>query len=227
MRFAKLAATTLAASFLLSTQARSQFVVSDPVTETQVTLTAISNAAILERSITTLATTIEMVDMLKSSFGVTGLLGTLNQGNHYPSSNTLEGQMFDARAPVSTMARNIAQDPTRRVTGTDAEAKLLEGQIAGAANAAALAADTLGVMDKRLKANDNTLGQLSSSRNIVQATVTNGLVLKQIHDAIIQNAQATSLLTMATAQGSLHAAEEAATQRRERQDTAKMFSILP
>ncbi|MUT27081.1 MULTISPECIES: type IV secretion system protein VirB5 [Mesorhizobium] len=225
MRFAKLAVTTVAASFLLSTQARSQFVVSDPVTETQSTLTAASTAAILIKSAETLATTIEMVEMLKSSFAVTGLLGALNQGNHYPSSNKLEGQMFDARAPVSTMARNIAQDPTRIVTGTDAEGKLLEGQIAGAANTAALAADTLAVMDKRLKANDNTLGQLSSSRNIVQATVTNGLVLKQIHDAMIQNVQATSLLTMATAQGSLHAAEEAATQRRERQDTAKIFSL--
>lgn len=135
--------------------------------------------------------------------------------------------MFDARAPVSTMARTIVQDPTRRVTGTDSEAKLLEGQITGAANAAALAADTLDTMDKRLKANDNTPGQLSRSRNIVQATVTNGLVLKQIHDAVIQNVEATSLLTMTTAQGSLHAVEEAATQRRERQDTAKMFGTLP
>ncbi|AMX98984.1 type IV secretion system protein VirB5 [Mesorhizobium ciceri] len=225
MRFAKLGATTLAASLLLSTQARSQFVVSDPITEAQSILTAGSTAAILVKSIETLAFTMEMVQVLTSSFGVTGLLGALNQGNHYPSSNKLEGQMFDARAPVSIMARNIAQDPTRIVTGTDAEGKLLEGQIAGAANTAGLAADTLDVMDKRLKANDNTLGQLSSSRNIVQATVTNGLVLKQIHDAIIQNVQATSLLTMATAQGSLHAVEEAATQRRERQDTAKMFSL--
>ncbi|PBB11870.1 type IV secretion system protein VirB5 [Mesorhizobium loti] len=227
MRFAKLAVTTLAASFLLSTQARSQFIVSDPATEIQSALTASSTAAILVKSVETLATTIEMVEMLKSSFAVTGLLGALNQGNHYPSGNKLEGQMFDARAPVSTMARNISQDPTRIVTGTDAEGKLLNGQITGAANAAALAADTLDVMDKRLKNNSDTLGQLSRSRNIVQATVTNGLVLKQIHDAIIQNVQATSLLTMATAQGSLHAAEEAATQRRERQDTAKMFSILP
>ncbi|RWD01471.1 MAG: type IV secretion system protein VirB5 [Mesorhizobium sp.] len=227
MRFAKLAATTIAASFLLSTQARSQFIVSDPATELQSALTAGSTAAILIKSAQTLATTIEMVELLKSSFGVTGLLGALNQGNHYPSSNKLEGQMFDARAPVSNMARNIAQDPTRIVTGTDAEGKLLKGQITGAANAAALAADTLEVMDKRLKNNADTLDQLSRSRNIVQATVTNGLVLKQIHDAIIQNVQATSLLTMATAQGSLHAVEEAATQRRERQDTAKMFNILP
>ncbi|WP_404926476.1 type IV secretion system protein VirB5 [Mesorhizobium sp. ORM16] len=225
MRVAKLAATTLAASFLLSTQARSQWVVTDPGVAFQAGLTAASTAAMLKKSIETLATTIEMVEMLKSSFAVTGLLGALNQGNHYPSSNKLEGQMFDARAPVSTMARNIAQDPTRIVTGTDAEGKLLQGQIAGAANAAALAADTLDVMDKRLKANDSTPGQLSSSRNIVQATVTNGLVLKQIHDAIVQNVQATSLLTMATAQGSLHAVEEAATQRRERQDTAKMFML--
>ncbi|OBP72305.1 MULTISPECIES: type IV secretion system protein VirB5 [Mesorhizobium] len=223
MRLAKLAVITLA-SFLLSTQARAQWVVSDPVTETQSVLTAASAAAILIKSAETLAATIEVVEMLKSSFAVTGLLGAMNQGNHYPSSNKLEGQMFDARAPVSTMARNIAQDPTRIVTGSDAEGKLLQGQIAGAANAAALAADTLDVMDKRVKANDSTLGQLSSSRNIVQATVTNGLVLKQIHDAIIQNVQATSLLTMATAQGSLHAAEESVTQRRERQDTAKIFS---
>ncbi|MER8428051.1 type IV secretion system protein VirB5 [Mesorhizobium sp. M1403] len=227
MRFAKLAAITLAASFLLSTQARSQFVVSDPLTETQVTLTAVSNAAILERSIATLATTIEMVDMLKSSFGVTGLLSSLNQGNHYPSSNKLEGQMFDARAPASIVARNIAQDPNRIVNGTDSEAKLLQGQIAGAANAAAIAADTLGIMDKRLKDNAGTLGQLSRSGNIMQATVTNGLVLKQIHDAMIQNAQATSLLTMATAQASLHTAEEAATQRREHQKTARIFDALP
>ncbi|ANN60670.1 type IV secretion system protein VirB5 [Mesorhizobium loti] len=223
MRLAKLAVITLA-SFPLSTQARAQWVVSDPVTETQSVLTAASAAAILIKSAETLAATIEVVEMLKSSFAVTGLLGAMNQGNHYPSSNKLEGQMFDARAPVSTMARNIAQDPTRIVTGSDAEGKLLQGQIAGAANAAALAADTLDVMDKRVKANDSTLGQLSSSRNIVQATVTNGLVLKQIHDAIIQNVQATSLLTMATAQGSLHTAEESVTQRRERQDTAKIFS---
>ncbi|ARP67177.1 MULTISPECIES: type IV secretion system protein VirB5 [Mesorhizobium] len=227
MRFAKLAVTTLAVSFLLSTQARSQFIVSDPALTVQAGLTAGSTAAMLIKSAQTLATTIEMVEILKSSFAVTGLLGALNQGNHYPSSNKLDGQMFDARAPVSTMARTIVQDPTRRVTGTDSEAKLLEEQITGAANAAALAADTLDVMDKRLKANDNTPGQLSRSRNIVQATVTNGLVLKQIHDAVIQNVEATSLLTMTTAQGSLHAVEEAATQRRERQDTAKMFGTLP
>ncbi|MGX7877214.1 type IV secretion system protein VirB5 [Mesorhizobium sp. ORM6] len=217
----------LAASFLLSTQARAQLAVFDPAVLTQAGLTAGSTAKILVTSAQTLATTIEMVEILKSSFAVTGLLSTLNQGNHYPSTKTLEGQMFDARAPVSNMARNIVTDPTRRVTGTDAEGKLLEGQIAGAANAAALAADTLDIMDKRLKANDNTPGQLSSSRNIVQATVTNGLVLKQIHDAMIQNVEATSLLTMATAQGSLHAVEEAVTQRRERQDTAKLFSPLP
>ncbi|MER9303002.1 type IV secretion system protein VirB5 [Mesorhizobium sp. M0152] len=227
MKFAKLAVTTLAASLLLHGQARSQWIVTDPVTETQSTLTAISNAAILERSIETLATTIEMVTMLTSSFAVTGLLSSLNQGNHYPSSNKLEEQMFDARAPASIMARNIAKDPNRIVNGTDSEAKLLQGQIAGAANAAAIAADTLGMMDKRLKDNAGTLGQLSRSGNIMQATVTNGLVLKQIHDAMIQNVQATSLLTMATAQGSLHAVEEAATQRREHQDTANMFSILP
>ncbi|MCA0049310.1 type IV secretion system protein VirB5 [Mesorhizobium sp. B283B1A] len=227
MRFAKLVVTTLAVSFLLSTQARSQLIVTDPAVTVQAGLTAGSTAAMLIKSAQTLATTIEMVEILKSSFAVTGLLGALNQGNHYPSSNKLEGQMFDARAPVSTMARTIVQDPTRRVTGTDSEAKLLEGQITGAANAAALAADTLDTMDKRLKANDNTPGQLSRSRNIVQATVTNGLVLKQIHDAVIQNVEATSLLTMTTAQGSLHAVEEAATQRRERQDTAKMFGTLP
>ncbi|ADV14690.1 hypothetical protein Mesau_05647 [Mesorhizobium australicum WSM2073] len=227
MRFAKLVVTTFAVSFLLSTQARSQLIVTDPAVTVQAGLTAGSTAAMLIKSAQTLATTIEMVEILKSSFAVTGLLGALNQGNHYPSSNKLEGQMFDARAPVSTMARTIVQDPTRRVTGTDSEAKLLEGQITGAANAAALAADTLDTMDKRLKANDNTPGQLSRSRNIVQATVTNGLVLKQIHDAVIQNVEATSLLTMTTAQGSLHAVEEAATQRRERQDTAKMFGTLP
>lgn len=59
----------------------------------------------------------------------------------------------------------------------------------------------------------------------MQATVTNGLLLKQIHDAIIQNTQATSLLTMATAQAGLHAAEEAATQRQERQKTEMIFQI--
>ncbi|CAN7723668.1 type IV secretion system protein VirB5 [Mesorhizobium amorphae] len=223
MRFPTLAATMLAAFFLVSTQARAQFVVTDPIAETQATLTAISNAAILQKSISTLATTIEMVDMLKSSFGVTGLLSSLNQGNHYPSGNQLERQMFEGQAPTSIKARSIADNPNRKVDGSDSEAKLLQGQIAGAVNAAALAADTLGVMDKRLRANDNTLGQLSRSGNIVQATVTNGLVLKQIHDAIIQNVQATSLLTMATAQASLHAAEEAAMQRRERQETARIF----
>ncbi|CAN7738011.1 type IV secretion system protein VirB5 [Mesorhizobium sp. LjNodule214] len=223
MRFPTLAATTLAASFLFSGQARSQFVVIDPAVVTQAGLTAVSTAQILIKSAQTLASTMEMVEILKSSFGVTGLLSSLNQGNHYPSGNQLERQMFEGQAPTSIKARAIADNPNRKVDGTDSEAKLLQGQIAGAINAAALAADTLGVMDKRLKANDNTLGQLSRSGNIVQATVTNGLVLKQIHDAIIQNVQATSLLTMATAQASLHAAEEAAMQRRERQDTARMF----
>ncbi|TIW19589.1 MAG: type IV secretion system protein VirB5, partial [Mesorhizobium sp.] len=64
MRFAKLAATTIAASFLLSTQARSQFIVSDPATELQSALTAGSTAAILIKSAQTLATTIEMVELL-------------------------------------------------------------------------------------------------------------------------------------------------------------------
>lgn len=132
--------------------------------------------------------------------------------------------MFDSQRPVSATARAIATDRDRAIDGSDAHAELLRGQITGAANAASVAADNLELMDKRLRENGNTLGQLSRSRNIMQATVTNGLLLKQIHDAIIQNSQATSLLTMATAQASLHAAEEAAAQRRERLETAKIFS---
>lgn len=82
-------------------------------------------------------------------------------------------------------------------------------------------------MDKRLTANADTSAQLSRSRNIMQATVTNGLLLKQIHDAMIQNVQATSLLTMTTAQAGLHEAEEAAAQRKEHQKTAVIFGALP
>ncbi|QND61632.1 type IV secretion system protein VirB5 [Mesorhizobium huakuii] len=227
MKFAKLAATTLAASLLLQGQARSQFIVSDPLTETQATATAVSTAAILENASATLANTINMVDMLTSSFAVVGLLGSLDQRNHYPSSNQLEKQMFDSQTPASNIARQIAQEPNRSVIGTDLEAGQLRTQIAGAANAAGIAAESLVMMDKRLQENARTLGQLSRSRNIMQATVTNGLVLKHIHDAIIQNAQATSLLTMATAQASLRAAEEAAMQRREHQKTASIFGILP
>lgn len=135
--------------------------------------------------------------------------------------------MFSPRMPMSTTARAITTDTDRAVVGGDAEADLLRSQITGSANSAGIAADNLETMDKRLTANAETSTQLSRSRNIMQATVTNGLLLKQIHDAMIQNVQATSLLTMTTAQAGLHEAEEAAAQRKEHQKTAVIFGAVP
>ncbi|MGC5844356.1 type IV secretion system protein VirB5 [Mesorhizobium abyssinicae] len=227
MRLAKITAMALAALLSLQQSARAQFVVSDPVTEAQTTLTAVSTAGTLSNSALTLARTIEMVTMLTSTFAVTGLLTSLNRPGHYPAGGGVDKQMFDSQTPASSTARSIALDKDREVDGSDSEATLLREQIAGAANAIGIAADNLGLMDRRLRENADTLRQLSSSRNIMQATVTNGLLLKQIHDAMIQNIQATSLLTMATAQAGLHDAEEAANQRQERRNTATIFGVLP
>ncbi|MGI8398251.1 pilin minor subunit VirB5 (plasmid) [Agrobacterium deltaense] len=216
MKTAKLAINALFICLALSGTAKAQFVVSDPVTETETLTTALNTAANLEQLIT-------MVTMLTSPFGVTGMLSALDQKNQYPSSGQLDKEMFSPQMPASTTARAITLDADRAVVGDDAEGNLLRQQIAGAANAAGVAADNLDAMDKRLTANSETSGQLSRSRNIMQATVTNGLLLKQIHDAIIQNIQATSLLTMTTAQAGLHEAEEAAAQRKEHQATALIF----
>lgn len=135
--------------------------------------------------------------------------------------------MFSARMPMSTTAHTITDDADRAVVGGDAEGELLRSQITGSANSTGIAADNLEAMDKRLTANAETTAQLSRSHNIMQATVTNGLLLKQIHDAMIQNIQATSLLTMTTAQAGLHEAEEAAAQRKEHQKTATIFGVVP
>ncbi len=202
----------------LSNAAKAQFVVTDPVTETETLATALNAAANLQQLIT-------MVTMLTAPFAVTGMLSALDQKSQYPSAGQLDKEMFSARMPASAGARSIALDADRTVVGDDAEGNLLRQQIAGAANAAGVAADNLEAMDKRLEANSETSAQLSRSRNIMAATVTNGLLLKQIHDAIIQNIQATSLLTMATAQAGLHEAEEAAAQRKERQATALIFGV--
>ncbi|WEX79569.1 pilin minor subunit VirB5 (plasmid) [Sinorhizobium numidicum] len=223
MKFTQLTATTLAACLIMQAPARAQWVVTDPATNVNTWLSYVNSGLSLIKTADLLEQTMTMVAMFTSSFAVTGLLSQLNQENKYPSTNNLSEQMFDSKRPVSSTARSIAMDRDRVIDGGDAHAELLREQITGAANTASIAADNLESMDKRLRENANTLRQLSRSRNIMQATVTNGLLLKQIHDAIIQNSQATSLLTMATAQASLHAAEEAAAQRRERQETAKIF----
>ncbi|RAZ82153.1 type IV secretion system protein VirB5 [Mesorhizobium hawassense] len=227
MRFAHITAPALAALMALQQPARAQFMVSDPVTETQTTLTAFSSAATVTNTAMTVAKSIELLQMLSSTFAVTGLLTSLNQPSRYPAAGGLGKQMFDGETLGSRTARAVALDKDRTVTGSDAEAALLREQIAGAANAIGIAADNLEQMDRRLKENSSTLNQLSRTRNIMQATVTNGLLLKQIHDAIIQNIQATSLLTMTTAQAGLHDVEEAAKQRQERQKTAAIFGPLP
>nr|WP_172690669.1 MULTISPECIES: pilin minor subunit VirB5 [Rhizobium/Agrobacterium group]ASK41132.1 type IV secretion system protein VirB5 [Rhizobium rhizogenes]ASK41295.1 type IV secretion system protein VirB5 [Agrobacterium tumefaciens] len=220
MKIMQLVAAAMAVSFLSVGPARAQFVVSDPATEAETLATALETAANLEQTIT-------MVAMLTSAYGVTGLLTSLNQKNQYPSTRDLDTEMFSPRMPMSTTARAITTDTDRAVVGGDAEADLLRSQITGSANSAGIAADNLETMDKRLTANAETSTQLSRSRNIMQATVTNGLLLKQIHDAMIQNVQATSLLTMTTAQAGLHEAEEAAAQRKEHQKTAVIFGAVP
>ncbi|MBY5413381.1 type IV secretion system protein VirB5 [Rhizobium leguminosarum] len=220
MKFAQLTVTALTTFLVLQGPARAQFAVIDMGAIAQTIVQIEKTAAILEQ-------TMNLVTVFSSSFGVTGLLGSLNQANRYPLTNQLSEKMFGSSKipsvtiPTGFTARAIIQD--REVSGTDAEAKLLLRQITGAANAADIAADNLEKMGQRLAENSKTLAQLSSSRNIMQATVTNGLLLKQIHDAIIQNSQATSLLTMTTAQASLHAAEEAAAQRLEREKTGRIF----
>ncbi|MBO9136608.1 pilin minor subunit VirB5 [Rhizobium sp. VS19-DR104.2] len=219
MKTAQFGLTVLVASLLISTPTKAQFVVSDPVTESETLATALSTASNLEQMIT-------MVTVLTSAFGVVGLMSALDQKNQYPSTNMLEKQMFSADGTNSDVARAITSDNDRQVSGSDAEADLLREQITGAANAIGVAAENLDAMDKRLDANSKTAGQLSRSRNIMQATVLNGLLLKHIHDAIIQNVQATNLLTMTTAQSGLHEAEEAAVQRDEHQKTARIFSPL-
>ncbi|WFS69655.1 pilin minor subunit VirB5 (plasmid) [Agrobacterium leguminum] len=218
----KFGATTIAFIIFLtlSRTADAQFVVSDPATEAETLATALDTAANLEQVIT-------MVTMLTSAFGVTGLLTALDQKNQYPSTGKLDEQLFSSKAKTSMTARGIVSDPDRKVIGNDAEGKLLRDQITTSANAAGLAADNLDALDKRLTANRDTSAQLSRSRNIMQATVTNGLLLKQIHDAVIQNTQATSLSTMTTAQAGLHEAEEAAIQRKEHQATALIFGAVP
>ncbi|AAK90933.1 pilin minor subunit VirB5 [Agrobacterium rhizogenes] len=220
MKIMQLVAAAMAVSLLSVGPARAQFVVSDPATEAETLATALETAANLEQTIT-------MVAMLTSAYGVTGLLTSLNQKNQYPSTRDLDTEMFSPRMPMSTTARAITTDTDRAVVGGDAEADLLRSQITGSANSAGIAADNLETMDKRLTANAETSTQLSRSRNIMQATVTNGLLLKQIHDAMIQNVQATSLLTMTTAQAGLHEAEEAAAQRKEHQKTAVIFGAVP
>ncbi|ABC92915.1 UNVERIFIED_ORG: type IV secretion system protein VirB5 [Rhizobium aethiopicum] len=220
MKMSRLVTAAVAGSLLSVVPARAQMVVSDPVADAETLATALATAD-------NLAQTIAMVTMLTSAYGVTGLLTLLNQKNQYPATRDLDTEMFSAQRPASTTARAIAGDADRTVTGSDAEADLLRSQITGAANSTGIAADNLEAMDKRLKANAETSAQLSRSRNIMQATVTNGLLLKQIHDAAIQNVQATSLLTMTTAQAGLHAAEEAAEQRKEHQKTAAIFGALP
>ncbi|WP_081159509.1 type IV secretion system protein VirB5 [Ensifer aridi] len=228
MKIAQLTATALAACLLLQGPARAQFVVSDPATEFQSGLTAVNTAQNVVHTLALLEQTVQMVQMFTTSFAVTGVLSSLNQPNRYPSTDHLEKQMFAAQAPASATARAIASDAENDVKwGNDAQGALLREQIVGSSNAAGAAANNLDAMDHRLKENASTLNELSRSRNIMQATVTNGLILKQIHDAIIQNTQATSLLTMTTAQARLQAAEEATTQRRERRETATMFGALP
>ncbi|MBO9102327.1 MULTISPECIES: pilin minor subunit VirB5 [Rhizobium] len=220
MKATQFAAAALAVSLLSVGPARAQFVVSDPATEAETLATALETAANLEQTIT-------MVAMLTSAYGVTGLLTSLNQKNQYPSTRELDKEMFSARMPMSTTAHTITDDADRAVVGGDAEGELLRSQITGSANSTGIAADNLEAMDKRLTANAETTAQLSRSHNIMQATVTNGLLLKQIHDAMIQNIQATSLLTMTTAQAGLHEAEEAAAQRKEHQKTATIFGVVP
>ncbi|TCU03559.1 type IV secretion system protein VirB5 [Rhizobium sullae] len=225
MKFTQLTVTTLAACLIMQAPARAQFLVTDPGTIAQTTITAANTTANLAKTIEIVTQTVAMVDIFRSVFSVTEVLSQLNQGNNYPSTNNLREQMFDSKTPASATANSIVRDSDRYIDGKDkdAHAELLREQIAGAANTASIAAANLELMDKRLRENGKTLGQLSSSKNIMAATVTNGLLLKQIHDAIIQNSQATSLLTMATAQAGLHAAEEAAAQRRERKQTAALF----
>lgn len=196
--------------------ARAQFVVSDPTNLAQNVAQAVSAAATLEQMIT-------MVVMLTASYGVNGLLGGLNQANQYPNTNQLTNQLFDTSMPASAVAGSIAQDADRQIVGTDSNADLLKVQIAGLANSAGIAAKNLEALDDRLRENAETLRQLSTSRNIMQATVTNGLVMKQVHDAVIMNTQATNHLIMTVAQASLHEEEEAARQRKMRQDTALLF----
>lgn len=230
VKLTQLTVAAIAIFVIRSEPARAQFVVSDVLVEAETAAMAASSAANLEKTIAVAASTaanleqtIAMVSMLTTPFGVAGLLGSLNRPNHYPSTNQLEKQMFAGQRPTAGPAHGIIATPNRTVKGNDAEGALLRDQIAGTANAAGVAANSLNAMDQRLTENAKTPNQLSRSANIMQATVTNGLVLKQIHDAAIQNAQATNLLTMTTAQAALHQAEEAVAQRREHQATADMF----
>lgn len=196
--------------------ARAQLVVSDPSNLIENAAQAISAAATLEQMIT-------MVLMLTAAYDVNGRLGGLNRSTEYPGTTQLTNQMFDTNNPASAVARSIAQDQDRQITGTDSSADLLKVQIAGLANSTGIAAQNLDVLDDRLDQNKKTLVELSTSKNIMQATVTNGLVMKQVHDAVIMNAQATNHLIMTVAQASLHEEEEAARQRKMRQDTALLF----
>ncbi|MQW86662.1 type IV secretion system protein VirB5 [Sinorhizobium saheli] len=228
MKIAQLTATGLATCLLLQGPAQAQMFVSDPATEAQTLITAGNTAQTVVHTLALLEQTVQIAQMFTTSFEVMGLLSSLNQPNRYPPTAHLESQMFAARAPASATARAIASDAENNVMwGNDAQGDLLRKQIAGSSNAAGAAADNLDAMDHRLRDNANALNQLSRSRDIMQATVTNGLILKQIHDAIIQNTQATSLLTMTTAQARLQEAEEATTQRRERQATAAIFGTGP
>lgn len=121
MKTAKLAINALFICLALSGSAKAQFVVSDPVTETETLTTALNTAANLEQLIT-------MVTMLTAPFAVTGILSALDQKNQYPSAGELDKEMFSPKTPASTNARTITLDADRAVVGDDAEANLCAGR---------------------------------------------------------------------------------------------------
>ncbi len=223
MKFTQLTVTTIAACLIMQAPVRAQFVVTDPGNTYQAAITAGATILNYAKTAQMLEQTIAMVGMFTTTFAVTGLLSQLNQGNKYPSTNKLSEQMFDSQRPVSATARAIATDRDRAVDGSDAHAELLRGQITGAANAASVAADNLELMDKRLRENGNTLGQLSAFKEHYAGNCTNGCFSNRFTTQSSRTASYESA-DDGHCTGRPPRCRGGAAQRRERLETAKIFS---
>ncbi|MGO7733150.1 hypothetical protein ELG72_37335 [Rhizobium leguminosarum] len=109
--------------------------------------------------------------------------------------------------------------------GMDEEARVTLKELAGTANIVQMAQDNLDDLDKREEYADDSIKMVNSASNITEATVYSGRLVAENNILLTQMSQAVNLSVLAQAQSQITAIDEAATQRKQRQDTLKLLAF--
>lgn len=209
----------LASFGVFATEAKAQFVVSDPGTEA---MTAATSAGV-----DTLNVGVETLNEgMRELIGHVSVPRATEDGmpTTPPSpAPALDNELYNSEAPTASPAATIYADGAKDLVGTDAEAALLREQLAGEVNAVGKANTDLTVLDSRLAASQATMAQLTSAPDLMQATVNVGVMAKRTHDATVMAARATYFNALVTSQTNLNQVKEAAEQREEHMRTFAIF----